>query len=238
MVKEKLNTGIRELDELLGGGIPRGHVVLLSGSCGTGKTILSHQFLFEGAKKGESGLYISLTEPSGMIEENLEEFSFYDKKYVDEGLVNIIDVEEECILGNLSERTPEYLVKTISDVINNKNRRRIVLDSVTALADDIEDEAMLRDFLLSLRRKLMKERSTLILISEIKPMTFEYSKYGVEEFVSDGVIMLSELERKGDLIRTLQVIKMRGIDHSRNKQVMKIMKEGIVLNPIFKSDLD
>ena len=79
---------------------------------------------------------------------------------------------------------------------------------------------------------------TTLLVSEIPPQTFKYSIFGVEEFIADGVILLTEFERKGDLIRALQVIKMRGINHSRNKHVMEILDDGITLIPLFKAGID
>jgi circadian clock protein KaiC len=85
---------------------------------------------------------------------------------------------------------------------------------------------------------LMYLDCTSILISEIPPLTFKYSMFGVEEFIADGVIMLSEFERKGELLRALQVIKMRGINHSRNKHVMEILREGITLVPMFKAGIE
>ena len=90
---EQLKTGVKELDDILGGGIPQGHSVLLAGSCGTGKTILSQQFLFTGSKDyDEPGIYISLSESEGKMVENLENFKFFDKKFLTDGKVKILDI--------------------------------------------------------------------------------------------------------------------------------------------------
>jgi KaiC/GvpD/RAD55 family RecA-like ATPase len=95
-----------------------------------------------------------------------------------------------------------------------------------------------RDFVFELGYQLMYLECTTIMISEIPPQTFKYSMFGVEEFIADGVILLSEFERKGELIRALQVIKMRGVAHSRNKYAMKILDEGINLIPMFKAGVE
>ena len=79
---------------------------------------------------------------------------------------------------------------------------------------------------------------TTILISEIPPQVFKYSVYGVEEFIADGVMLMTEFERKGELIRAFQVIKMRGVKHSRNKYVMKILEDGVNLIPLFKAGIE
>ena len=79
-------------------------------------------------------------------------------------------------------------------------------------------------------------KCTTFLTSEVPPRTFQYSQYGIEEFISDGIIFMGDIERKGDLIRTFQLIKMRGTTHSRVKSAMSISsKNGIELTPLLKS---
>jgi len=237
-MRRLLETGIKGLDEVLTGGIPQGHCVLLAGSCGTGKTVMCHQFLFKGAVEKEVGVYISLVEPADKIIANMESFTFCDRKLIDEGKVRIVDLTQDVRLKGLDFDNIEALVGTIKGIIEEADAKRVVIDSITALCENIGDRGRIRDFILELGFQLMYLECTTIMISEIPPQTFKYSMFGIEEFIADGVILLSDFERKGDLIRSLQVIKMRGVAHSRNKQVMKIMDEGVNLLPMFKAGVE
>jgi len=235
---DQLKTGVKGLDDILMGGIPRGHCVLLAGSCGTGKTVMAQQFLFQGANDGERGVYISLVEPTEKIIRNMSNFKFYDQHMVDEGMANIVDMTQDTRLKGIEFTNIEGLLNVLSSIIEDKDATRVVIDSITALCESIGESSKIRDFILELGFQLMYQECTTILISEIPPQTFKYSMFGVEEFIADGVILLSEFERKGELIRALQVIKMRGIAHSRNKHVMKILDEGINLVPMFKAGVE
>ncbi|HHQ45154.1 MAG TPA: circadian clock protein KaiC [Candidatus Altiarchaeales archaeon] len=235
---KQLSTGIKNLDSILNGGIPEGHCVLVAGSCGTGKTILSQQFLFEGAKLGENGVYFSLTEPREKMIKNMRDFSFFDENLIESGKIKIVDVTQDARLKGVGLSNVQGLINIITDVIESSGAKRIVIDSITALCENLEHEDKIRDFIFELNFQLMYLGCTNILISEIPPQEFKYSIYGVEEFIADGVILLTEFERKGDLIRALQVIKMRGLSHSRNKHVLKILEDGVTLVPLFKADME
>jgi KaiC/GvpD/RAD55 family RecA-like ATPase len=237
-MSDQVETGIKGLDEILMGGIPKGHCVLLAGSCGTGKTVMCHQFLFTGAAKGENGVYISLVEPADKIIKNMMGFAFYDPKVISEGRIKIVDMTQDVRLKGMEFTNVEGLVDIIRGIIEDSNSKRVVIDSITALCENIGEKNKIRDFILELGFQLMYLGCTTVMISEIPPQTFKYSMFGIEEFIADGVILLSDFERKGDLIRALQVIKMRGVAHSRNKQVMKIMDEGVNLLPMFKAGVE
>jgi len=234
---EKIKTGIEGLDNILGGGIPKGHCVLLAGSCGTGKTILCEQFLFHGAKKfNEKGVHIALGEPKETLINNMEGFNFFDTKLIDSGMIKIVDMNQDTRLKGVGMQNTQGLISLIREIIQNNNAKRVVIDSITAIGEGINDERKIRDFVFELGFQLRYLGCTTIMTSEIPPQTFLYSVFGVEEFIADGVILITEFERKGDLIRALQVIKMRGVNHSRNKHVLKIIEDGINLVPMFKAE--
>jgi len=232
---EKIKTGIEGLDVILDGGIPRGHCVLLSGSCGTGKTILSQQFLFTGAREfNETGLYISLSEPRDKMLAYLQDFEFYDKGLIESGKVKVVDLTQDDRLVNFQPLTNKSLMNAISSVIMDSKAKRVVLDSITVICNSLGNQVNIRDFLFELSLQLKYIDCTSILISEVPPMTFQYSVYGIEEFITDGVILMRELENKGDLLRTLQVVKMRGVAHSRSRNIVEISQKGIELKPMFE----
>ena len=233
---EKIKTGIEELDVILDGGLPRGHAVLLAGSCGTGKTILSQEFLFAGAKEyDEVGIYISLSESREKMISNLEGFDFYDTKMMEQNKIKIVDITQDARLMNLEPLTVNGVMNMISSIIRDSEAKRVVIDSVTAICNSLGNEKNIRDFLFELGLQLEYLDCTTLFISEVPPMEFTYSVFGVEEFIADGVILLREMEDKtGNLIRTLQVVKMRGVNHSRARNAMEITQAGIQLKPMFE----
>jgi len=234
---ELIKTGIPGLDGILGGGIPRGHAILLSGSCGTGKTILCEQFLFNGAREGESGVYIALSEPKDKILKNVDNFKFYDQKLLDNNMLRFVDITTDARLKGMELQNVPGIISMMRNVIEENNAKRVVIDSITHLAEALGGEEKIREFVFELGLQLSYMDTTMILISEIPPQKFIYSVFGVEEFIADGVILLTEFERKGDLIRALQVIKMRGVDHSRSKHILKITEDGVNLIPLFKAGI-
>ncbi len=234
----KANTGIVGLDDILLGGIPRGACVLLAGSAGTGKTVLSQQFLFTGAKNDETGIYLSLVEPSEQIIKNMSGFGFFDQALIDDGKLIVSDLTKDMRIKGVEFQDIQGLTDVLRDIIEDAHAKRVVVDSITAFCQNIADKTKIRDFILEMGYQLKNMGCTSILISEIPPQKYLYSLYGIEEFIADGVILLSDLERTGDLLRSLQVIKMRGVGHSRNRHVMKIMEEGISLLPMFKAGIE
>lgn len=232
-------TGIEGLDDILDGGIPRGNTVLLTGSCGTGKTTLGLEYLVRGAITGEKGLFLSVTEASEKIIENLATFEFYEKKFIENGALVFIDVPILYDKLGLSkqELTPEdidLLISAIANLAASLKIQRLVLDSVTSVCFRIKNEEKIRDFILKLEKSLSDIQCTTLLISEIGPQANRYSLYGVEEAIADGVILLGNVQRQGDLLRTLQVIKVRGATHSRAQYVIEITPLGIFLAPFLK----
>ena len=236
-------TGVGELDKELNGGLPVGSAILLAGSSGSGKTTLCMQFLADGARQGERGIFFTVTEPLFKLTKNMEGFNFYDKKLVESGMVNLIDlriISERLGLdvGKYTVEEASALLDVLYNIVDELNIKRLVIDSITALCYRLQTKEMIRDFIFKLGSSLAAMNCTSIFTSEIPPRVFQYSQYAVEEFIADGIILLGDVERKGDLIRTLQVIKMRGTTHSRVKFAMDISSNnGISLAPLLKSRL-
>lgn len=235
---ELCKTDIQDLDVILGGGVPVGSTVLVTGSSGSGKTTLCMQFLTNGAKNDERGVFFTITEPLFKLTKNMEGFKFYDKKLIESGLVNLIDLR--IISERLGLDTEKYTVEDASalldilkDIADELNVKRLIIDSITALCYRLQTPEMIRDFIFKLGSSLAAMNCTTLLTSEVPPQQFKYSQYGIEEFISDGIIFLGDTEREGDLIRTFQVVKMRGAAHSRTKYMMNISSDnGVELTPL------
>ena len=239
--RPRCRTGIEELDLSMYGGVPVGHTFLVTGSAGTGKTTVCMEFLFNGAKIGEKGVYFTTVESLPKIKKHLKNYSFFDEKLIDEGKISIID------MWTISERLgldPEtytvddahLLFDVLVEIAKELDAKRLVIDSITALCYRLQSREMIRDFIFKLGTSLAAIKCTTALTSEIPPRIFQYSRYEIEEFISDGIIFLGDSDRKGDLIRTLQVIKMRGIPHDRTKYAMNMSSDrGIEITPLLKS---
>lgn len=240
MAIERCETGIAELDQILHGGIPRRNVVLVAGGSGMGKTTLAIEFLAHGAERDEPGLFVSITEPLSLLERNFREYVFLDPKFLDEKKVRLIDLRAVMqrigwdSTKNYQFNDPSELVEVFEAIIREYGIKRLVIDSITAICQRLETQGAIRDFIFQMGLMLSELDCTTLLTSETPPRELKYSMFGVEEFISDGILFLSEMERRGDLVRTLQVMKMRGTDHSRAKFMMDLSEFGVSLAPILK----
>ncbi|MBI5001616.1 MAG: circadian clock protein KaiC [Euryarchaeota archaeon] len=232
-------TGVEGLDNILNGGIPRGNTVLFTGSCGTGKTSISLEYLVHGAIDGENCLFISVTEASVKLLENIIPYEFFDDSLIKKGKLVFVDMP--VIYNKLGLVTVEFtledvdtLVKAIGSIVKELDIKRLVIDSITSVCYRLKTEEKIREFILKLGKTLSELGCTTILVSEISPTAERYSLYGVEEAIADGIVLMGNLERRGDLLRTLQVVKMRGTQHSRAKYVLDLTPCGVLLVPLLK----
>ncbi len=237
--RERCATGIVGLDHILNGGVPRGNTVLVSGSVGTGKTSICIEFLVRGALFGENSLYLSVTEPTDKLLRNVIPFDFWDDKLVKQGKLAFVDVPRiyeklEIDKDELNLEESRRLADAIVALVEEGHVKRLVLDSGTSVAYRLKEEERIRDFFLRLGQALSAKNCTSLLVAEVSPAAGGYSRFGLEEALADGVIVTGNLERRGDLLRTLQVVKMRGTQHSRAKYVLDLTTAGVLLVPLLK----
>lgn len=232
-------TGIYGLDNILNGGIPRGNTVLITGSVGTGKTSLCLEFLVHGALYGEHSLYLSVTESTDKLLKNIIPYDFFEERLMREGRLHFLDIP--VIYDRLGLDKPEFdyeeihiLVDAIVGVVKELKIKRLVVDSITSVSYRLKSEEIIREFVLKLGSILSGTGCTTLLVAEIAPTMERYSTYGVEEAIADGIVVMGNLERRGDLLRTLQVVKMRGTMHSRAKYVLDLTTTGVLLVPLLK----
>ncbi|MEK6951454.1 MAG: ATPase domain-containing protein [Nanoarchaeota archaeon] len=234
MVEKRVKTGILGLDKLLKGGLLPGRSILLSGPCGSGKSTLAIQFLHHGAtKNNENGLYINLEEERSRIIENMQKMSL--------DLAPLEKKDKIKIIGGQIAGIDDYMYKIGADVYNivneieeivkQNNIKRVVIDSINLLTMLCRTEEERRKLLTRLTHKLSNLDCTSILISEVKENTTNLSRFGIEEFVVDGVIGLYLLRSGDRFIPGITVRKMRGSDHDRNIRLYKITSKGVEVYP-------
>jgi circadian clock protein KaiC len=186
MTLERISTGIANLDALIEGGIPRGFTVLVAGNPGTGKTILTTHFLYQGLLIGEAAVYVSFSESKKQFYDNTERFGMRfldfekDNKFA---FLDFASVNKDGMGDALDE---------VLDVSRNLGAKRLVIDSFSAilLAFDNMNEARIT-LQVVLGKMLRSEGITNMLIAEVPVGTHTIGS-GMEEFVADGIILLTQ----------------------------------------------
>jgi KaiC/GvpD/RAD55 family RecA-like ATPase len=231
-------SGIGQLDQLLGGGFPRGRCILVTGGCGTGKSIFGVQFLVEGATKyGENGILVTTEQSPAAVRSDMIGFGWDLEKLEKEHKLGIIDVatpkakvpytgrEEITRLINMNT-----LLLAITQIQKTINAKRIVVDSIPGLELVIEDPGAIRHAIYRLVATAKELGTTSLLISEGRSRG-EISRYDVEQFIADGVIFLEQIRYKGKFERGLTIVKMRGVSHDAKTCPMMITAKGISVIP-------
>jgi KaiC domain protein len=231
---KRVLTKIPGLDEILNGGIPERNVVLVSGGPGTGKTILSQQFLWNGLQMGEAGIYVALEEHPAQIRQNMLQFGWNVRPYEEKNQFALVDAFTAGI-GKAKEYE-KYIVTDLSDIrefidvlsqaVKDINAKRVVVDSVTSLY--INKPSLARGIILQLKRALAGLGCTTLFVSQISVGERGFGGPGVEHGV-DGIIRLDLDEINGELKRSLIVWKMRGTSHSMKRHPFDITDKGIVV---------
>ncbi|MDI6806437.1 MAG: ATPase domain-containing protein [Candidatus Aenigmarchaeota archaeon] len=218
MVRERVETGIAGLDKMLNGGFPKGSTILISGGPGTGKSLLSLQFLINGAMQfGENGVYISFEEYPERIIKNVSFFGWPIQELMEKKKLEIIRSE-------LYEFDKFKIL--ISNHVEGIGAQRLVIDPITVISLFFERPLEIRRSLLDLDRLFKRLGCTTLLTCEIPEGKRAISSFGIEEFMSDGIIYLYSKPT-----RALTVIKLRASAHDEIVRPFKIIKKGIVVNP-------
>lgn len=235
---KRIATGVKGLDALLEGGIPEGNIVLVSGSTGAGKTFLGLQYLYHGALNGEPGLYITLDERSENLMKVINSMNL-DTSVLDERFQIVDGAALRKVIGTAEERARggildlEHLTKLIGTYIEGFGIKRVVLDSLTAVAFRYEDTAEFRFDLFRFCDYLKEQEVTTLLIVEVEEGSAAVDRFGVESFISDGVIVLKFEERDYDLNPTILVRKMRYTDHPTVRFNYSISEKGLQVHEKF-----
>ncbi len=219
-----VSTGNTVLDEALQGGFPKGSVILLAGSSGSGKTIFSHQWLFSGAEINEPGIYITLTEPLFKTLQHLEPLGFYKREFIEEEKIRIIDLREIYPPEGFDG---EKVLRFIEQEVKTHHAKRLCIDSITAIAYHLAEPAKIRHFIFELGKILATLGCTTLLLGEIHEEG-KYSRYDVEEFISDAILRLDQRYARGFSERFMHVVKMRGKQYLSEPMKFTITTQGLV----------
>lgn len=235
---EKALTGIEGIDQLTFGGLPAGRPTLVCGSAGSGKTMLAAEFLVHGAVKyGEPGVFMTFEETTEELTQNMRSLGFdLDKLQKQKKIaIDFVKVERSEI-----EETGEYdldgLFIRIGYAIDTIGAKRIVLDTIEALFAGVPNHAILRAELRRLFRFLKSKGVTAIITGERGESSF--TRYGLEEYVADCVILLDHRTADQVSTRRLRVVKYRGSQHGTNEYPFLIGADGIIVLPVTSLGLE
>lgn len=226
IVVERVKTGVPGLDDMMGGGIPKGDLVVLSGDPGSGKTVLCWQFIAEGITKfDEPAVYVSLEETEETIYQGALQFGFDLRSFVKSGKLVIVTVELYDF---------ERLKAAIEDNVRKIGAKRVVIDPGVIFRLFFDRELDARKRIVSLGKMLKIIGTTTVITNEIT-LDKLTSLYGLEEYVADGVILLYHTKIKNRFVRSIAVLKMRNTVISDALRPVKITDQGI--NVLDKSEL-
>jgi len=234
----KAATGIAGLDELTEGGLPRGRPTLLTGGAGCGKTMLAAEFLVHGAVRyGEPGVFLSFEETAEELTQNMRSLGFDLDELQRRRLLALDFVRvERSEIQETGEYDLEGLFIRLGHAIDAVKARRVVLDTVEALFAGVPNHAILRAELRRLFRWLKVRGVTAIVTGERGEATL--TRYGLEEYVADCVIVLDHRILDQVSTRRLRVVKYRGSAHGTNEYPFLIGSRGISVLPITSLRLD
>ena len=229
----KIKTSIEGLDKMLLGGLLPGRNILLSGPCGTGKSTIAMQFACGALKFKEKSLYVTLEEKKEKIIEDMKKLDLDIDRAIEEKTLIILG-GPIASLNEFMEKVDakvSHLIKEIEEVIKENKINRVVIDSINLFTMLLQTEEEKRLALAALCNTLSNLNCTTILTSETKENSMDLSRYGLEEFVVDGVIVLYLVRQGSRFAPGIVIRKMRGTNHDKEIKYYQITDKGVVVFP-------
>lgn len=238
-ILQKVMTGIQGLDEITGGGLPQGRPTLISGGAGAGKTMFALEFLVRGATEfGESGVFISFEETIADLTKNASSLGFNLERLVAKKKLFIDHIQiSRSEIAETGEYDLDGLFIRIADAVKRVGAKRVVLDTIEALFGELPNPSILRAEIRRLFGWLKDQGLTTVITAE-RDRPEKLTRHGIEEFVSDCVIVLDHRIREEISTRRLRVVKYRGSTHGTNEYPFLIDEHGISVLPISSLGLD
>jgi KaiC/GvpD/RAD55 family RecA-like ATPase len=240
---ERASSGVKGLDDILEGGFPKARTILIVGSPGSGKTILAIQFLRAGALKGERSIYVTFDERPEQVKENMSAFSWDLDRLEAEGKIMFVDATPFrrmktaatsgpegraglLTVDALPEITLRALVENVRRLAEEEDVTRLVIDPITSLSVRYQSPVKRRRAMLMLFDALSSTGATCLVNSELRTSMLT-RKFQLEEYLSQGVVLMRTGIHEGNVVRAVQVEKMRGIAHDTQLRPYLIGQNGI-----------
>jgi len=232
---ERLATGISGFDQVALGGLPRGRTTLVTGSTGSGKTLFAVEFLARGIlRSGEPGLFVTFEETPEDLRRNWASLGFPIRQWEDAGKWAFVDasagLEEAPVIGSYDFGA---LAARIGHAARQIGAARVAVDSLDAVFTRFADSGVVRHELTRIAAALEKAEVTAVITAERADEYDHVSRYGVEEFVLDNVVILRNVLAHERRRRTIEIVKMRGATHRTGEWLFTIdPRDGLVVIPL------
>ena len=241
VIVDRIPTGISGFDFITHGGLPRGRATLVSGSSGSGKTVFAAQFLAEGVRKSaQPGVFVTFEEPPVDIRKNVGALGLDVAGMEKAGTWAFVDASPEH-RGEVIQAGGfdlGALMARMESAVRKVGAERLVLDSLGAVFNQFDDPGMIRSELFRIVTALKAMGVTSVMTAERVDEYGEIARYGVEEFVTDNVVILRNVLEEEKRRRTLEILKIRGGTHQKGEFPFTILpNEGIVVVPLSAIEL-
>jgi circadian clock protein KaiC len=220
----RTKTGITHLDDLLGDGIPAGSSLLVSGASGTGKTVLLLEFLYRGVLAGERGVIFSFEETPERLRATARGMGWDFDAAVDRGDIEIVFIPQPDILV-------ERDLSMIHDRIGGRDVQRVAVDSISVFLHKVKDPEAAREKVFQLATIVQAAGAVALFATDVPYGSGRISRFGVEETVVDGTILLTASERGLERRRYVEIYKLRNTAHLGGRHSMTIGEGGIRVFP-------
>ena len=231
----KLATGIPGFDHVAMGGLPLSRATVVAGQAGSAKTVFAGQFLAAGVRAGQSGVFVTLEEPARELRLNLRTLGFDVPAWEEQDLWRFVDASPIVRgSGDVAPYSLETLAAQVGHAVDATGAERLVLDSLNAVLALHEDVTVGRQLLRSLIAMLRGMGLTVVLTVETPgDPDGTLSRYGIEEFVADSVVLLRNVREGTFRRRTLEVLKMRGAMHHKGDVAFTVVPgQGMIVLPV------
>jgi circadian clock protein KaiC len=230
----KIRTAIEGFDEITHGGLPMGRTTLVSGTSGTGKTLLAVQFLYHGIEYFDyPGVFVTFEESPRDIIQNAYSFGWDLQSLIDSGKLFILDAspdpEGQEVVGNFDLSA---LIERIQYAIKKYKAKLVSIDSVTAVFQQYDAASVVRREIFRLVARLKYLEVTSIMTTERIDEYGPVARFGVEEFVSDNVVIVRNVLEGERRRRTVEILKLRGTTHMKGEYPFTITNDGINIFPL------
>lgn len=223
---KRIESGINNLDAIIGGGFPQGRTCLISGEAGTGKSIFSFQFLLEGLKNGEKSIYICIDQKPQQVILNMASLGWDLTKYLESGLLQIFDVSSYFSFSYLGDFDGAKITKAIEDImtfVKETNPDRLVIDPISPLIFLDRETSLSVQYIRSLIFNIEQYgKCTTLLTSYIPVGTQKDSLHGVAEYAVSGIVKLTLEKRDHSYKRIFRIKKLRGSSVDLSEKVFTI----------------
>ncbi|HZG38410.1 MAG TPA: circadian clock protein KaiC [Nodosilinea sp.] len=231
---QKIRTTIEGFDDISHGGLPAGRSTLVSGTSGTGKTLFAVQFIYNGITQfDEPGVFVTFEESPEDIIQNAYSFGWDLQRLIDDGKLFILDAspdpEGQDVVGNFDLSA---LIERIQYAIRKYKARRVSIDSVTAVFQQYDAASVVRREIFRLVARLKLMGVTTVMTTERLDEYGPVARFGVEEFVSDNVVIVRNALEGERRRRTMEILKLRGTTHMKGEYPFTITNDGVNIFPL------